>query len=123
MAAKLNLIVIRSPDAARLAGFYQTLGLVFELHRHGSDPEHFASENGSCVFEIYPASSEATSGLRLGFEVQDVSYTVQLLINSGATVLKAPSPSPWGLRAVLQDPDGNKLELTQPSSTSSLQNP
>lgn len=115
MNPRLNLVVLRAAGPEMLAGFYSELGLVFELHRHGAGPEHFASEDGGVVFEIYPASQKSppTAGLRLGFEVGDVREMTNRLVEAGATVISGPTDSPWGMRAVVQDPEGHKLELTQ----------
>ncbi len=115
--ARLNLVVIRARDTARLADFYTRLGLTFEKHRHGSGPEHFASENAGCVFEIYPLRPDASppQELRLGFVVDDVRQTVERLTAVGAGLVSAPAESSWGLRAVIQDIEGHKVELTESS--------
>jgi predicted enzyme related to lactoylglutathione lyase len=31
----------------------------------------------------------------------------------GAAVVSPPADSPWGLRAVLADPDGHRVEITE----------
>ena len=111
---KLNLLVLRARDPARLSSFYAAIGLGFVRHRHGKGAEHYACESGEGVFEIYPASSDSrhTSGLRLGFAVENVQQAVAALLEEGATLHSPPKESPWGLRAVLEDPEGHKLELT-----------
>lgn len=113
--ARLNLVVLRARDAQRLAAFYSNLGLNFVRHRHGAGPEHFASEDGGGVFEIYPARADAepTRELRLGFEVADVQLAVARLAGTGAEIISAPAASPWGLRAVIKDIEGHKVELTE----------
>ena len=113
MTPKLNLVVIRAQDPDRLAGFYQTLGLQFQK-RHGEGPEHFAAEMDGSVFEIYPqAAKPATTSVRLGFQVTHLASLFDALINQGATFVKKPSPSPWGERAILRDPEGHTVELMQ----------
>lgn len=125
--ARLNLVVLRARDAPRLASFYSGLGLNFVRHRHGVGTEHFASEEAGGVFEIYPvrADAEPTRELRLGFEVADVRLAVSRLIESGAEIISEPAVSPWGLRAVIKDLEGHKVELTeaQPLSASGSQQP
>lgn len=115
--ARLNLVVVRARDASRLASFYSVLGLSFIRHSHGAGPEHFAceSEGGSGVFEIYPTNvdAEPTRELRLGFEVTNVRQTASRLVEAGAEIVSAPKASPWGLRAVLKDLEGHKVELTE----------
>ncbi len=113
--ARLNLIVLRARDATRLASFYSELGLNFVRHRHGAGPEHFASEDGGGVFEIYPANADAepTRELRLGFEVTNVRQTATRLVEAGAEIISPPKVSQWGLRTVLKDLEGHKVELTE----------
>ncbi len=112
---RLNLLVLRSSNAGRLADFYSLLGLCFDVHRHGTGPEHFCSQLGSGVFEIYPqdSNSSGTASVRLGFAVTDVDHAYAELIAVGGKNVQKPSPSPWGRRAVLQDFDGHKVELTE----------
>lgn len=112
---RLNLVVIRSRDMDRSAQFYASLGLQLERHRHGTGPDHFASEEEGRVFEIYPRQDEtdSTAGVRVGFQVVAVHAIVQRLEEEGARVLSAPKSSPWGRRAVVEDPDGHRVELTE----------
>lgn len=112
---KLNLVVLCARDADRLAGFYSTLGLRFQRHQHGAGPEHYAAEESGGVFEIYPARATMppTHGLRLGFAVTNVQNTVDQLVGAGGSLVSAPRASAWGLRAVVQDLEGHKVELTE----------
>ena len=41
-----------------------------------------------------------------------VDAIVQRLEEAGAKVVFAPKSSPWGRRAVVEDPDGHRVELT-----------
>jgi lactoylglutathione lyase len=111
----INLVVIRSNDIDRLARFYGLIGLDFHKHRHGSGPEHCVYEHGGCVFEIYPrqGNADTTAGLRIGFRVQSVDATIAALIATGAHILSPARTSPWGRRAVVEDPDGHHVELTE----------
>jgi predicted enzyme related to lactoylglutathione lyase len=111
----LNLVVIRSTDLERSARFYESLGLSFTKHRHGSGPEHFSCELGPAVFEIYPRKNDAdsTSSVRIGFRVPSVDVAVEQLKQIGVTVVSPPKDSPWGRRAVVDDCDGHRIELTQ----------
>lgn len=109
----LNLIVIRSAIPADLAAFYTRLGCSFAQHQHGNGPWHYAAELGALTLEIYPlkrSQSAPDSHLRLGFMVPDVSTAIAQL---AAPVLSGPTASDWGLRAVIQDPEGRRVELVQ----------
>ena len=111
----LNLVVIRSSNIEKLGAFYSAIGLEFERHQHGSGPEHLAAELGGAVFEIYPSERgiEPTTAVRLGFGVSSVDDMVSELRRMGARVLREPAASPWGRRAVVQDFEGHKVELTE----------
>ena len=112
----LNLIVIRTPNVVESVAFYTKLGLKFTLHQHGAGTPHHASENANIVLEIYPstASQPPTTQLRLGFRI---GYLVEILAKLPHTnIIASPKTSEWGLRAVVQDPDGNKVELVQDST-------
>ena len=112
----LNLFVIRSRDIESLANFYSAIGLKFVKHRHGAGEEHYACENGGMVFEIYPQSvdSDATIGVRLGFSVPSVVDALERAVAAGGTAVSNPKRSVWGLRAVVTDPDGRRVELIEP---------
>jgi len=111
----LNLVMIRSIDLERAARFYGVLGLSFSKHRHGSGPEHFACELGSAVFEIYPRKddTDSTSSTRIGFRVPSVDAAIAALQAIGVTVVSPPKDSPWGRRAVVDDFDGHRVEITE----------
>ena len=34
-------------------------------------------------------------------------------VEAGGTIVSQPKASPWGLRAVLADPDGNRVEIVE----------
>jgi catechol 2,3-dioxygenase-like lactoylglutathione lyase family enzyme len=110
----LNLIVIRVADVAASRRFYETVGLRFSSERHGDGPEHLAADFGGVIFEIYPrGQSQLTSGLRLGFRVSSVATTVSSLEQIGAKIVSRPAGSQSGLRAVVIDPDGNRVEIVE----------
>ena len=115
-AITLNLVVIRAGDIDRSAEFYRRLGLTFTKHRHGSGPEHYASEGGTTTFEIYPRQDKpgTADGLRLGFQVPSVDEALIALTETGAKVVAPAKDSPWGRRAVADDRDGYRVELTEP---------
>jgi nicotinamidase-related amidase/catechol 2,3-dioxygenase-like lactoylglutathione lyase family enzyme len=50
----------------------------------------------------------------VAFHVADVGALVQRARDAGATVLRAPERSSYGLSAYLADPDGNQVELIGP---------
>lgn len=115
MDVLFNLIVIRVSDIEHSLQFYERLGLEFTKHRHGSGPEHYACESGQVVFEIYPKTSDTqnTSAVRIGFKVTDLNRLIADLQNEGVSIISPPKDSPWGRRAIIDDPDGHRVELVE----------
>jgi lactoylglutathione lyase len=112
--AELNLVVIRSADFDRSGRFYAALGIRLSRERHGSGPEHLAGQVGASVFEIYPLGERGnTVGARLGFRVPSVAGSVAAVQEIGGSVVSQPRVSPWGLRAVVTDPDVHRIELVE----------
>ena len=111
-----NLIVLRAADAVALSKWYSMLGCAFEKHSHNGGPEHFAHESSGVTFEIY-ASSESnapTTGVRLGFAVESVVEAIERVQASEAgRVVAGPKESPWGRRAVLEDPECHRIEIVE----------
>jgi lactoylglutathione lyase len=110
-----SLLVIRSSDIERAAAAYRVLGLNLTKERHGSGPEHYACMLGDCVFEIYPSRGNAGTSpvIRLGFHVASVEETVAMWKEHGCKVVTEAQQSEWGMRAVLEDLDGHRIELTE----------
>jgi len=109
----LSLVVLQARDLERAKEFYSLLGLEFITERHGSGPAHYAAKLGSIVFEIYPCKSGTTMvPLRVGFCVPSLESTMDALRQRGARIIKEAANSPWGRRAVVEDPDGNPVELS-----------
>ena len=111
----LNLVVIRAADLETSVKFYRMLGLNFVKHRHGNGVEHFSCELGEIVFEIYPQQNnlESTKLTRLGFKVANLKSLFEKLQQEKIKVIVEPKKSEWGLRAVVSDPDGHRIELLQ----------
>lgn len=114
----LNLLVLRVADITRAAAFYECLGLRFTKHQHGKGAEHLAAELHGAVFELYTQTSDgpSTLGTRIGFSVPSVDAAIAELTNFPGAVLSPAKDSEWGRRAVLADPDGHRVELTEPKT-------
>ena len=119
MPSVLNLIVLRVADLDRAALFYVALGLTFKKHSHGAGPVHLACEMPGMVFELYLAvlSQPVTQSTRIGFSVDDIDQAVvDVTAIPQVKLLTPPQDSEWGRRAVVADPDGHRVELTQAHS-------
>jgi hypothetical protein len=108
-----RLLVLRSARLEEVRAFYERLGLVFVTEQHGSGPVHHAARVGAVVLELYPLAAEASPDgqLRLGFAVENLTATLDALTES--EIISPMRESLWGLRAVVRDPEGRVVELTQ----------
>ena len=99
--------------------FYRAFGFSFVEEKHGSGPVHYSTQLGSIVLEIFPGepasplNRKASGATMLGFSVASVDEAVLAAKNLGAQVVTAPTASPWGRRAVVVDPDGRGIELSE----------
>lgn len=109
-----SLIVIRAEDPERVAHFYGAMGLRFTRESHGKGPDHMACSLDGFVFEIYPrGGADHTRATRLGFTVANLDDTLDAIRTLGGQVVPSPTHTEWGRRAVLLDPEGHKVELTE----------
>ncbi|MCH8514464.1 MAG: VOC family protein [Kiritimatiellae bacterium] len=112
----INLLVLRVCDINKGADFYSALGIEFTKHSHGKGPEHYAAEMGNMVFELYPQTSDVSSTkyTRIGFKVVNATDAIKALVAKGGKIVSELKESPWGLRAVVDDPFGHRIEITEP---------
>ena len=121
----LNLLVIRCSDFDRSLDFYRALGLNFSL-RVGSasalvpGPEFplTADEPGADIpctsFDLIPAGEQKeTTGVSFGFFVSSVDLAINNALPYGGEILSEPADWPYGRKAAIQDPDGNRIELSE----------
>ena len=112
----LNLLVLRTAQPDKLTAFYSHLGFQFDYHCHGNGPMHYSADINGLVFEIYPLlknQDQADSSLRLGFQVEDLDKLLESLRKEKINILQEPKYAEWDYFAVIKDPDGRKIELTQ----------
>lgn len=118
--ASLSLLVLRASDLEKALAFYQAVGLAFTQEQHGSGPVHYSCAIGGTVMEIYPGepgtAPERKSGgaTMLGFNVPALDETLKALADLGYTPITAPKDSAWGRRAIVTDPDGRAVEISEP---------
>ena len=110
----LSLLVLRVSDIERSVEFYSAVGLNFECEQHGTGPKHFSASVGDTVFELYPATERfPATASRVGFAVASITSVLDSWRQTGIEILSEPKDSPYGIRAVVSDPDGHRVELTQ----------
>jgi len=111
---EVKLIVIRTSDIKILADFYSKFGLTFDYHKHGNSPYHYSATLGQTVLEIYPLTKSQTvpdKNLRLGFSVDNFETVISDLKNTGTVFISEPIQTDFGYLAIIEDPDGRKIEL------------
>jgi lactoylglutathione lyase len=110
----LSLVVIQSSNLDRVLEFYRAIGLNFVCEKHGNGPEHYSCDLDGVIFEIYPRNPDlpCAETCRIGFRVDSIADTISRLHQIGAAANCTPKSSPWGCRAVVKDPDGRSVELT-----------
>jgi catechol 2,3-dioxygenase-like lactoylglutathione lyase family enzyme len=127
-ALAFNLLVVRASDLQASRQFYEGLGLKLTTISYGSgevyrcclpptgnpfvDP---SQEPVPVYFEIHPRTMgrPVTTGLVLGLYVSSVDVAVQGATAAGGKVLSPPAHWPYGRRAAVADPDGNRVELSE----------
>ena len=118
--ASLSLLVLRTERIGACLEFYRRLGLTLVEEKHGKGPVHYSSSFNGITIEIYPETQKnhtenrAERTIRLGFTVESRAATLEFLEALGAVVLKPPSITQWGHRAVVLDPDGREVEINEP---------
>jgi lactoylglutathione lyase len=111
---RLSLLVIRATDVPASLAFYQTLGLEFVQEQHGAGPVRYSCNLNGTVIEIYPANAPLVeNSLALGFEVPSLTPILDAVRSAGFIVVFEPRKTEWGNRAVVQDPDGRRVELVE----------
>ena len=100
--------------------FYRALGLQFVEERHGTGPVHYSTRVGSTVLEIYPGENAtpldriSSGATMLGFGVTSLDSAVAAVQTLGSQIVTSPRDSTWGRRAVVLDPDGRAIEISEP---------
>jgi predicted enzyme related to lactoylglutathione lyase len=111
----LKLVVLRVSELDKSARFYRALGFHLKLEKHGSGPEHYSCNAGAVMLELYPVTKAVSEpgAVMLGFEVASIIETLRSVTEQGGSVISGPTETKWGLRAVVLDPDGYKLEMIE----------
>jgi predicted enzyme related to lactoylglutathione lyase len=113
--------IIATADLDRLLGFYTTLlGAVESTRVPEEGPTFFVGLTvGDAELGLVAnagVDTEARQRIVLSVGVDNVDDLLPRVEPAGGRVLGAPNDMPWGQRvAHVQDPDGNPVNLTQPT--------
>lgn len=114
----LSLIVLRCKNLELSYRFYSLLGLQFVQEQHQNGPLHYAASLNGIVFELYPVQQSDLScePARLGFAVPSLTDTLQAMQTRGIQMLPVARNAEWYNKAIVLDPDGRKIEITESSN-------
>lgn len=118
-------LVVEASDYDEAVGFYRdVLGAEEELQVHGEAGEKVTIlEVGRATLEIsnpeqvemidrVEVGRRVSPHLRVAFEVVDAQVATDQLVDAGATLIAAPTRTPWdSLNARLEGPGGLQLTL------------
>ena len=115
----LNLIVVKTSRLTDSLSFYRALGLSFVEEQHGTGPKHFSANLGGVVLELYPGTDgnapdrKSGGATMMGFKVASLDGVLAELSKLAIQVISPAKESAWGRRAVVADPDGRAIELSE----------
>ena len=118
---RINLLVLRTARTATMLDFYRALGLSFVEEQHGSGPRHWSCERDGMVIEIFPGPEgivpdwKSGGATNLGFSVESIDATMSALAALPSGVVSPTQPPRRDNKAVLFDPDGRWIYLTEPA--------
>jgi catechol-2,3-dioxygenase len=121
MITGVEAILLISSDAKALAEFYRDqLGLPIEEEQHEGIPVHYACDVGGVHLAVHPAGgwpgvavSNSQSPV-VALRTDDVGAIAESVSESGIEVA-GPRDHGFALVASFRDPDGNLIELLQPT--------
>ena len=106
----LNLLVLRCGNIERSKAFYELFGMAFAEHKHGNGPRHYASEDDSGVFELYPLEGGTADQTGLGFVTGDLDG-LHMLLRRNQFAPREVRTTELGRNFVVRDPDGRRVEV------------
>lgn len=112
-ATALAAVVLTCRDLPASVRFYRALGLDVRETKHGG-PAHFTCGIAGVHFALYPhdgVERGPQSASQLGFMISNLEGALEALKTAGGKILQGAAPKPWGVTALLEDPDGRRVEL------------
>lgn len=118
-------IFFKANDPAKLCDWYEKhLGI--KLDSHGQGATFTCDGTASCmtVWSIFPRTSTyfdpSTAGFMINYRVDKMDQLLGVLESEGIKILGRQDES-YGRFAWIMDPEGNRIELWEPLSTSPSQ--
>lgn len=117
MSLLITSITITTPQLQDMLGFYRIIGFQFAAAKVDKGSEIYRAHHNGVEFSLYKtvnAQKSQVPGLQLGFMVSDLAGTVEKLkAISSVTCILDPTEMPDGKKAIMIDPDGHAIELSE----------
>ncbi len=119
MIQDVGALILFSNQLPAVVRFYRAIGLALEPERHEEGPVHYVSELGPTHFAVFEGPPGEAPEFRAGgstfagFAVDSLEEAMTGAKSVGARVVQEPAEYPWGMRALVVDPDGRVIELFQ----------
>lgn len=119
---KLGLIMVVVSDMERSVAFYRDVVGLKLLFKQSNWSQFDA---GNIIVGLHPIGEEVkvgpTSGCTFGIYVNDIQKTTNEIRRRGGSIAVEPRREPFGLWALLKDPDGYNIQLIQMQRTGETQ--
>jgi predicted enzyme related to lactoylglutathione lyase len=122
MVKSVGALILFTARLEEVVAFYRRLGFPLEEEDHDHvGPIHLACDLGATHFAIFAARADpgAADAARwrspgssyFGVEVEGLGALIEEARAAGCSIRQEPETYPWGVRALLDDPDGRVVEL------------
>ena len=117
----VNALILWTRQTRRVAAFYRLIGLPLEDEDHGDGHAHQACDIAGVHVAVYDADTATSAprrreggALQIGFKVPSLELVANLLREAEEyRELVGRQKMDWGVRVVVEDPDGRPVELTE----------
>ncbi|MEK2646003.1 VOC family protein [Bdellovibrio sp. BCCA] len=117
MSLLITSITINTPRLQDMLGFYRIIGFQFTASKVDKGSEVHRAVHNAVEFSLYSIQNAQRSqipSLQLGFRITDLEKTVgELMKIPGAMCILDPTEMPDGMKAIVLDPDGHSIELSE----------
>ncbi|MEN0057983.1 MAG: VOC family protein [Bdellovibrio sp.] len=118
MGFALTSITLNTPHLQDMLEFYQILGFSFTVFQVDKGSEAYRARQGGIEISLYstaaPAEKARTPSFQWSFQIADLEKVVKDLEQvSGTLCILDPTMMADGKKAIILDPDGNAVELSE----------
>lgn len=116
MQSKLFRITLNSAQPDLLLRFYGVLGFKFSQKAVDKGSQTWLGQVGDISLEVYSIKeslSKKIPGVQMSFQVNALEDVVKQFRALHAEIMVEPLPTNTGLIAIVMDPDGRSIELSE----------